>query len=34
MPFSHYLKMFKGTCISLYSNKRAHYNIISAGTDM
>ena len=34
IPYSHYLKMFKGTCIMIYSDKRAHYNIISAGTDM
>ena len=34
IPYAHFLKMFKGTCIIIYSDKRAHYNIISAGTDM
>ena len=34
MPFSDYLKWFKGTSINHDCAKRAHYRITNIGTDM
>ena len=34
MPFSNYLKIFRGTCINHDCIQRSHYQISNIGTDM